>query len=79
MNRGLDLGYSYRQQRPVLGLVLERLPATLLLAPIGGSHPAPGLELSLAGSIVSAESSSAEIAAVIPAESSPKTDRQIVF
>ena len=27
----LDLGYSYRQQRPVLGLVLERLPATLLL------------------------------------------------
>ena len=26
-----DLGYSYRQQRPVLGLVAERLPATLLL------------------------------------------------
>ncbi len=28
----LDLGYSYRQQRPVLSLILERLPATLLLA-----------------------------------------------
>jgi peptide/nickel transport system permease protein len=27
----LDLGYSYRQQRPVLSLVAERLPATLLL------------------------------------------------
>ena len=26
-----DLGYSYRQQRPVLGLIGERLPATLLL------------------------------------------------
>lgn len=26
-----DLGYSYRQRRPVLDLVLERLPATLLL------------------------------------------------
>lgn len=28
---GLDLGFSYRQQRPVLDLILERLPATLLL------------------------------------------------
>jgi len=27
----LDLGYSYRQQRPVLSLIAERLPATLLL------------------------------------------------
>lgn len=27
----LDLGFSHRQQQPVLGLVLERLPATLLL------------------------------------------------
>ena len=27
----LDLGFSYRQQRPVLDLILERLPATLLL------------------------------------------------
>ncbi|MEJ2800677.1 peptide/nickel transport system permease protein [Comamonas sp. BIGb0124] len=27
----LDLGYSYRQQQPVLDLILERLPATLLL------------------------------------------------
>lgn len=27
----LDLGFSYRQQQPVLTLVLERLPATLLL------------------------------------------------
>lgn len=27
----LDLGYSYRQQMPVLDLVLDRLPATLLL------------------------------------------------
>ncbi len=27
----LDLGYSYRQQRPVLDLIMERLPATLLL------------------------------------------------
>jgi len=27
-----DLGYSYRQQRPVLSLIAERLPATLLLA-----------------------------------------------
>jgi len=27
----LDFGFSYRQQRPVLDLVLERLPATLLL------------------------------------------------
>ncbi|MCA6108499.1 ABC transporter permease [Bradyrhizobium cenepequi] len=27
----LDLGYSYRQQRTVLSLLLERLPATLLL------------------------------------------------
>jgi peptide/nickel transport system permease protein len=27
----LDLGYSYRQQRPVLTLVAERMPATLLL------------------------------------------------
>jgi peptide/nickel transport system permease protein len=27
----LDLGYSYRQQVPVLDLILERLPATLLL------------------------------------------------
>lgn len=27
----LDLGYSYQQRRPVLALVLERLPATLLL------------------------------------------------
>lgn len=27
----LDLGFSYRQQRPVLELILERLPATLLL------------------------------------------------
>lgn len=27
----LDLGYSYRQQAPVLDLILERLPATLLL------------------------------------------------
>jgi peptide/nickel transport system permease protein len=26
-----DLGFSYRQQRPVLDLILERLPATLLL------------------------------------------------
>jgi len=26
-----DLGYSYRQQQPVLDLILERLPATLLL------------------------------------------------
>ncbi|PTW58989.1 peptide/nickel transport system permease protein [Breoghania corrubedonensis] len=28
----LDLGYSYRQQLPVLDLILERLPATLLLS-----------------------------------------------
>lgn len=28
----LDLGYSYRQQRPVLSLIAERLPATVLLA-----------------------------------------------
>jgi peptide/nickel transport system permease protein len=27
----LDLGFSYRQQQPVLTLILERLPATLLL------------------------------------------------
>ncbi|WP_100410809.1 ABC transporter permease [Acidovorax sp. 69] len=27
----LDLGYSYRQQQPVLKLIAERLPATLLL------------------------------------------------
>ena len=27
----LDLGFSYRQQQPVLNLILERLPATLLL------------------------------------------------
>lgn len=27
----LDLGFSYRQQQPVLGLILDRLPATLLL------------------------------------------------
>lgn len=27
----LDLGFSYRQQRPVLDVILERLPATLLL------------------------------------------------
>ncbi|WP_059413800.1 ABC transporter permease [Cupriavidus basilensis] len=27
----LDLGYSYRQQQPVLKLILDRLPATLLL------------------------------------------------
>ena len=27
----LDLGFSYRQQRPVSDLILERLPATLLL------------------------------------------------
>ncbi len=27
----LDLGYSYRQQQPVLNLVLQRMPATLLL------------------------------------------------
>src|SRR5690606_21912921 len=27
----LDLGYSYRQQRSVLDLITERLPATLLL------------------------------------------------
>lgn len=27
----LDLGYSHRQQQPVLALILERLPATLLL------------------------------------------------
>jgi peptide/nickel transport system permease protein len=27
----LDLGYSYRQQRTVLSVILERLPATLLL------------------------------------------------
>jgi peptide/nickel transport system permease protein len=27
----VDLGFSYRQQQPVLGLVLDRLPATLLL------------------------------------------------
>ena len=26
-----DLGFSYRQQRPVLDLILERLPATLVL------------------------------------------------
>ena len=31
MARG-DLGFSYRQQRPALALVLERLPSTLLLA-----------------------------------------------
>lgn len=28
----LDLGYSYQQRRPVLQLIMERLPATLLLA-----------------------------------------------
>ena len=27
----LDLGFSYRQQQPVLGLIMTRLPATLLL------------------------------------------------
>ncbi len=27
----LDLGFSYRQQQPVLGLIMARLPATLLL------------------------------------------------
>jgi peptide/nickel transport system permease protein len=27
----LDLGYSYRQQQPVLSLIVDRLPATLLL------------------------------------------------
>lgn len=27
----LDLGYSYRQQQPVLDLILQRLPATLIL------------------------------------------------
>jgi peptide/nickel transport system permease protein len=27
----LDLGYSYRQRRPVLDLIIERLPATLIL------------------------------------------------
>src|SRR5690606_5743989 len=28
----LDLGYSFRQQEPVLALIMERLPATLNLA-----------------------------------------------
>ncbi|WP_186421274.1 ABC transporter permease [Bosea sp. CS1GBMeth4] len=28
---GFDLGFSYRQQQPVLSLILDRLPATLLL------------------------------------------------
>lgn len=30
----LDFGYSYRQQRPVRDLILERLPATLLLTSV---------------------------------------------
>ncbi len=29
-----DLGYSYRQERPVLSLIVDRLPATLLLTAI---------------------------------------------
>jgi peptide/nickel transport system permease protein len=40
----LDLGYSYRQKRPVIELITERLPATLLLA-------VPAFCLSLAGGI----------------------------
>src|SRR5690606_23054022 len=32
----LDLGFSYRQRLPVLDLLLERLPATLLLT--GGAY-----------------------------------------
>ena len=28
----LDLGYSYRQQRPVWDMIADRLPATLVLA-----------------------------------------------
>ena len=30
-----DLGFSYRQQQPVLALIAERLPATLLLTGSG--------------------------------------------
>ncbi|MGJ7523061.1 ABC transporter permease [Variovorax sp. LT1P1] len=41
----LDLGFSYRQQRPVLDVILERLPATLLLT-------LTAFVVSLAGGIV---------------------------
>ncbi len=41
----LDLGFSYRQQRPVLDVILERLPATLLLT-------LTAFVISLAGGIV---------------------------
>src|SRR5690606_11757704 len=41
----LDLGYSYRQQRPVWDLIADRLPATLILA-------IPAFVLSLLGGIL---------------------------
>jgi len=41
----LDLGYSYRQQRPVWDMIVERLPATLILT-------LPAFVLALAGGIL---------------------------
>ena len=41
----LDLGYSYRQQQPVAALILDRLPATLLLT-------GAAFAISLAGGIL---------------------------
>ncbi len=41
----LDLGFSYRQQQPVWDLILDRLPATLVLA-------VPAFLISLVGGIV---------------------------
>ncbi|MCX8998032.1 ABC transporter permease [Rhizobiaceae bacterium BDR2-2] len=48
----LDLGYSYRQQLPVLDLILDRLPATLLLS-VSAFVISLGLGI-LAGAVASA-------------------------
>ncbi|MQB41547.1 ABC transporter permease [Rhizobium sp. ICMP 5592] len=48
----LDLGYSYRQQLPVLQLILDRLPATLLLS-VSAFVISLGLGI-LAGAVASA-------------------------
>lgn len=47
----LDLGYSYRQQMPVLDLILARLPATLLLT---GAAFVVSLVLGIAGGVLAA-------------------------
>ena len=36
-----DFGYSYQNQRPVLGLILERAPRTILLASVGFAFAIP--------------------------------------